>query len=161
MMRTLHRLGRTLFIGVVTIGFGSVTFAQQAEKVCFLTVAKSSHSGHPERKNYVINSKAEWEVLWAQVVSGTNPIPDLPEIDFARRTIIGVFQGSEPNPGFEITISEITKREDRVIVSVKELLNLNCPAPGVVAKSFHFVEVDKLDPAQVEFSIKKKVRKCS
>jgi len=83
-------------IGVVTIGFGSVTFAQQAKKVCFLTVAKSWHSGHPERTNNVINSKAEWELLWAQVVSCVSPKPDLPEIDFTRRTIIGVFLEANP-----------------------------------------------------------------
>lgn len=147
-------------IGVVTIGFGSVSFAQEAEKVCFLTVARSPHSGHSERKNYVINGKAEWEALWAQVVSRENPKPDLPEIDFTRRTIIGVFQGSEPNGGFETTITGITKRESRIIVSVKELLG-NCVAPGVIVNPFHLVEVDKIDPAQLEFSMKQKVRKCS
>src|SRR5262245_29723461 len=161
MMRTLNRLVRTLFIGVVTIGLRTVTFAQQAEKVCFLTVARSQHSSHPERKNYVINNKTEWEVLWAQVVSHLSPKPDLPEIDFTRRTLIGVFKGSKPNSAFETTITEITKCEGRVIVSGEELLNLQPAVQEGIVNPFHVVEVDKLDPAQVEFSMKQKVRKYS
>ena len=80
-----------------------------------------------------------------------SPKPDLPEIDFTRRTIIGVFQGSKPNSAFEMTINEITKYEGRVIVSGEELLNLHPAVQEGIVNPIHVVEVDKLDPAQVEF----------
>jgi len=50
-----------------------------------------------------------------------------------------------------MTINEITKYEGRVIVSGEELLNLHPAVQEGIVNPIHVVEVDKLDPAQVEF----------
>ena len=154
------RVLRRALILCITIGLAEVTSAQEPAGICFLTVAKSQGSGNPERKNYVINDKAEWEELWEKVVANVSPKPPLPEIDFTRRTIIAVFEGSQPSGGFEITITNIVSTQGHIQVAVKELLGA-CVAPGIVTKPFHIVEVDKLDPAAIEFTLKQKVKKCA
>lgn len=152
-------LMRPLFPFVLIFAVAETGLAQEPEEICFLTIAKSTSSGHPERKNYVINDKSEWEALWAQVVSPGNPKPALPEIDFTRRTVIGVFQGTQPNPTFEVIITGMTQNQGKIDVFVKEHLGA-CVAPGIVANSFHLVEVERLVTDAVEFTIKQKVRKC-
>jgi len=152
-------LRRALILGI-TIGLAGVTLAQEPAETCFLTVARSQQSGNPERKNYVINDKSEWEELWEKVVANVSPKPTLPEIDFTRRTIIAVFQGSQPSGGYEVTITNIVNTEGHIQVTVKEFLGA-CVAPGIVTKPFHIVEVDKLDAAAIEFRLKQKVRKCA
>jgi hypothetical protein len=146
---------------VIMIGIVAVARTQQPEGICFLTVAKSFRSGHAERRNYVINDKSEWESLWAKVVSNSNPNLPLPEIDFTRRTIIGVFEGTQSNSGFEVTIESVVRTDGGTIVFVKELLNPHCASEPVITHPFHIVEIEKFEASQIEFTIKQKVRKCS
>jgi len=153
-------LERVLTLGIA-IGLVGAAPAQEPGAVCFLTVGKSQQSGNPERKNYVINDTAAWEDLWDKVNAGLSPKPALPEIDFTRRTIIAIFQGSQPTSGYEVTITNIVNAEGHIQVVVKELMNPNCGGLGVITRPFHIVEVDKLDAAAIEFRVKQKVRKCS
>ena len=161
MRKHLRKVLRALPSVAMAIGLISVVVpAQNSEHICFLTVAKLAESGHPERRNYVINDRAEWEELWAKVGSSVSPNLPMPEIDFTRRTVIAVFQGSEPMSGFEVVISEINKADGGIKVIVKETINTHCGGTGSITRPFHIVEIEKQEQAEVEFKFKHKEKRC-
>jgi hypothetical protein len=80
-------------------------------------------------QNYVIKDKGEWESLWARLFPGLSERTPLPEIDFERRTLLAVFQGTQPTSGYEISIRQVVESENAVEVSVKAF------APGNIVWS--------------------------
>ena len=161
-IRLLNALGPLLTLCMAVTTNPIAAPAQEPSHVCFLTVAKLGDSGHSERRNYVINDRAAWEDLWAKVGSHVSPNLPRPEVDFTRRTVIAVFQGSVPTSGFEVLISDIIKTEDGIKVVVKETVNSHCGGTGSVIRPFHIVEIDKQeqDQAEAEFKFKQKEKRC-
>ncbi len=109
------------------------------------TVSKGYYCGHPDRKDYVINSQDEWEELWDITFSNTYPHPDVPTIDFTRNTIIAVYLGQRGSGGYSIEIKDIVEYNSRIVVYVKE----RSPEPGsmvtmALTQPYHIVKTIKL-----------------
>lgn len=61
--------------------------------------------------NYVFNDAAQWEKFWEEYHAG-----EAPEIDFDKCTLVGVFLGRKPNPGYSVTIAEAKEYSDKVVI---------------------------------------------
>jgi hypothetical protein len=132
----------------------------QADTICFLGVLKLTDSGHTEAQNYVIKEGAEWESLWDKIFSNTSEKPPLPEIDFTRRTVVAVFQGTQPSSNYEISIEGIVETENSLEVAVKAIApGKRCVVTGKVTRPFDIIEIEKTEK-QVVFHVKHRVRNC-
>lgn len=132
----------------------------EADTICFLGVLKLTDSGHAEAQNYVINTETEFQSVWEKIFSNTSEKLPLPVIDFTRRTIVAVFQGTQPTNGYEISIQEIVEAENSLEVAVKSIApGKRCVVLGKVTRPFDIVEIEKTEKPVV-FHVKQKIRKC-
>lgn len=110
------------------------------------TIEKKSYSSHPEREQYAIRNEEEWETLWNRVYKGRSPIPERPDVDFAKEMVIAVFMGEKPTGGYSIEIERIVEREETWEVHVQE----TAPGPndGVIealTQPYHMVRTPRTE----------------
>lgn len=163
-MRSPRRIS-AFFLRAIALTFLAAIVAtgqEASRKVKFETVAKHFSSGHWERKNYVITSKEEWERVWNIAASNFFPPPPAPEIDFTARSIIAVFQGSQPSDGYSISINKLKRAGNVIKVIITEAMPEDtCKVLMVVTQPFHIIETKKIEDAdEVEFKTKRDIRRC-
>jgi hypothetical protein len=131
-------------------------------KAEFETVTKSFASGHPDKANYVVTTREEWERLWDAALSNTYPRPPAPAVDFAQHSIIAVFQGNQPSSGYDISVTKIEKSGKKLKVHVKEVSpDLPCKVLLVITQPFQIIQTEKVDDAaKVKFKIKPTITRC-
>ncbi len=71
----------------------------------------------------VFNTQKEWGDFWAKYHA-----TPAPEVDFKNFTLVAVFLGQRPNPGYSVKIVGATEYPDKVVMNVVEYL----PAPGMM-----------------------------
>ena len=77
------------------------------------------------RKVELITNEADWQRVWALLGTTDRPAP---EVNFATRAVLVVFQGRQPTGGYSIEVAEI--RRDGTVLAVK--VNERGPAFGDV-----------------------------
>lgn len=154
------RLSNRLLAAPLCLVFLLASAPAQADSVCFLTVLKLRDSGYPFQHNMVISNSDDWRTIWEQIFSNTSQKPPVPEIDFTRRTLVCVFQGTQPSTGFEISIQEITETDTSLEVAVKAFApGRGCGVLDKLTRPLDIVEIAKT-VKQVVFQVKNKIRKC-
>jgi len=71
---------------------------------------------------YVFDNSQEWSRFWSKY-HGT----DAPIVDLEQSTLLAVFLGQKPHPGYSVGIAGATEHRNEVVVDVVEYL----PAPGM------------------------------
>ena len=104
------------------------------------TVDKGEQSNIDEPRQVTVRTEAEWTKLWQQ----HSPDRKRPVVDFSKEMIVGVFMGSRPNAGFNVSIVSTFEKDGNVLVRYQETL----PRPGVMAAQvltfpFHLVAIPK------------------
>jgi hypothetical protein len=104
------------------------------------TVDKGEQSNIDEAKQVAVRTEAEWTNLWQQ----HSPDRKRPVVDFSKEMIVGVFMGSRPNAGFNVSIVSTFEKDGNVLVRYQETL----PRPGVMAAQvltfpYHLVAIPK------------------
>lgn len=159
LVKSFRQVFRTLTI-LLCLAFLIAPALAEKNTICFLTVLKLRDSGHAEAKNYVIKDKAEWESLWEKIFAGSSEKPPLPEIDFERRTVLAVFQGTQASSGYEISIKEVVESENALEVNVRAVSpGKHCGTLGILTSPFHIIEIEKT-AKEVVFNVKQKTRNC-
>ena len=72
---------------------------------------------------YVFEEREEWEKFWDK--RGSGPVP---KIDFEKFSLVAVFLGQKPNPGYSVRIVGATESAGEVVVEVIEYK----PEPGMM-----------------------------
>ena len=104
------------------------------------TIDKGEQSNVDEARQVVVRTDAEWTKLWQQ----HSPDRQRPTVDFAKDMIVGVFMGSRPSAGYNISIVSTFAKDGNVIVQYRESM----PRPGtmtaqVLTFPYHLVAVPK------------------
>jgi hypothetical protein len=86
-----------------------------------VTPWKGATSGITAPRTVAIQSEEEWLALWKEHVAGQVPPLPLPNVNFARYTVVGVFAGNKPTAGFSIVITRIQFKPDGVHVAYHEV----------------------------------------
>ena len=102
------------------------------------TVDKGGQSNIDEARQVVVRTDAEWTKLWQQ----HSPDRQRPAVDFAKDMIVGVFMGSRPTAGYNISIVSTFAKDGNVLVRYQE----STPRPGTMAAQvltfpYHLVAV--------------------
>lgn len=113
-------------------------------KIAFYSIAKGEYSGIEEKRQIVITGIEALRNIWTEVFSIYHPAPGLPEIDFEKNTIIGVFMGTLSTGGYSIEIVEITETAKHILVKYR----VSSPSPGsmvtmALSQPYHIVSMLK------------------
>ncbi|HEX8070277.1 MAG TPA: DUF885 family protein [Pyrinomonadaceae bacterium] len=85
--------------------------------VDFTVLATGTHSGHAGgRAVELIESAAEWQRVWREIGGGR----DVPDVNFATRAVVVVFQGRQPTGGYSVAITGLRRAGTVLAVSVSE-----------------------------------------
>jgi hypothetical protein len=82
---------------------------------------KAPTSGIQEARRTVISDPTAWAALWAEVVGTIAPQPDLPSVDFSGSVVIAVAMGAQNSGGHEISIDDVQRRGETLVVVVREV----------------------------------------
>jgi len=84
-----------------------------------------------DKERVVVRDRATWESVWTRNPPSTFVLdedgkfkptfPPLPEIDFAKETLIVVSMGQQPTSGYFITVEGAKEFSDRIEVEVQSL----------------------------------------
>jgi hypothetical protein len=111
------------------------------------TIAKGTMSGVDTARESVVRTPPEWEALWKQHAPGT----PLPEIDFGTSMVIALFLGTRPTAGFEVTITEVDRLKDSIVVRYREARpSRDVMTAQVLTSPFHIVAVPRA-PGRARF----------
>jgi hypothetical protein len=104
------------------------------------TVDKGEHSNIDEAKQVVVRTEAEWTKLWQQ----HSPDRKRPAVDFSKDMVAGVFMGSRPTAGYNVSIVSTFAKDGNVLVRYQE----SQPQRGamtaqVLTFPYHLVAVPK------------------
>ena len=131
-----------LFFRAVVISWLSFTglMAQTAQDTV-RTVDKGEQSNIDEAKQVVVRTEAEWTKLWQQ----HSPDRKRPAVDFSKDMVVGVFMGSRPTAGYNVSIVSTFAKDGNVLVQYRELQ----PRPGAISAQvltfpYHLVAVPKV-----------------
>jgi hypothetical protein len=91
------------------------------------------------KQDLVIKNQPEWTNLQAKINSSNHYDITETEIDFAKYTVIAVFDEVKNNGGWSIDITDISVIDDKVIVTVSNLKKGNSTA--VITQPFHIVKI--------------------
>jgi PrcB C-terminal len=111
-----------------------------AQTPSFTNIAKGDSSEQQLAKQVTVRTAAEWKALWKDHA----PTEKMPDVDFAKDMVIGIFLGTKPSAGHEVEIVGVRPEGKDLIVEYVQ----KQPAPGTLAAQiltapFHLVAVPK------------------
>ncbi|HBB95409.1 MAG TPA: hypothetical protein DC054_08455 [Blastocatellia bacterium] len=84
-----------------------------------------------DKERIVVRDRATWESVWTRNPPSTfvlgedgkfkSTFPPLPEIDFAKETLIVVSMGQQPTSGYSITVEGAKEFADRIEIEVQSV----------------------------------------
>ena len=114
----------------------------QAPQSGFTNVAKGDASGQQTGKQVTVRTPAEWAALWKDHSTSEK----LPQIDFAKNMVVGIFLGSKPSAGHQVEIVGVRTQNTELIVEyVQRQPARGTMAAQILTEPFHLVSVPKHD----------------
>lgn len=115
------------------------------EDISFAVLAEGQNAARvTERKNYAVYDEAEYARLW-QMAYGDDA-PPMPEVDFAREYVIGVFAGVKPSGGYDISITQVADSStERTVAIALSSPGEGCMTSQVFTSPFELVRVPAAD----------------
>lgn len=145
-------VGTTVVVAVSAIlsATGSTVAGEKGDCVPIVEQWSGQYSAQEAAKRVVIRDSAAWKQLWRAIHARIEPMPEVPEVDFHKHMVIGVFLGTKPTGGYSVSITGIV-RNAKTVVSVRE----RAPAPGdmvtmALTAPYHVVVVPRSEKP-VEF----------
>jgi len=97
-----------------------------------------ANSGYDQPLTLAIHDRVTWERTWNDINRRINPVPLLPEVDFAKEMVLVAAIGSRPSSGFEVVFTGATEAGDVVTVDVES----RSPGPTCVTLTVVTAPVD-------------------
>jgi hypothetical protein len=85
-------------------------------------------SGIATFQTVVIKTSGEWQSLWRDHAGYVVPPPPLPDVDFTKVMVVGIFDGTKPTAGYSVDIIDVQMLPDSITVLYRETK----PAAGMV-----------------------------
>jgi hypothetical protein len=109
-----------------------------AAQSTFASIAKGDASGQQTARQVTIRSAAEWKALWKDHA----PTEKLPQVDFDKNMVVGIFLGSKPSAGHGVEIVGVRTQEKELIVEyVQRQPARGTMAAQILTEPFHLVSV--------------------
>jgi hypothetical protein len=112
---------------------------------------KGSLSGITRFSRIVIRSSDTWTRFWTSAIAPYSPqLKNLPDVDFSKDMVVGVFMGEKPDPGYTIEIrsakAETVEGGPGYMVRYKNRRQMQAVfAPPFKVQPFHLKKVPRFD----------------
>lgn len=123
---------------------------QPAPVIRDFDVLAAGDSGVNAAQNVVIRNAAELSALWAVYSSNRIPAPPVPEVDFSRKMVVGVFLGQQPNGCASVGMNHVRDEGARLTVSYAPPTAQTTICPAVIRTPSVLAVIDRSD-APVDF----------
>jgi hypothetical protein len=104
------------------------------------------NSGITTRERMVVRTRATWEALWPQIVGTVRPIPPVPAVDFATKTVIVASMGTRSSGGYVISVDDVRQsRGDAWITVTERSPGTSCGTTAAITTPVAAVAVPRFD----------------
>ncbi len=86
----------------------------------FTILLQNGHSNITKQKNTVIKDKKSLNAIYSKINSTRKPSLPIPEIDFSKTMILGLFMGTKSSGGYSIHINRIESKGKEMVVFYTE-----------------------------------------
>jgi hypothetical protein len=118
-----------------------------AQAIVFTSVAKGDASEQQTARQVTIRTAAEWKALWKDHA----PTGKLPDVDFTKNMVVGIFLGTKPSTGHEVEIvAARVEEKDLVVEYVQKQPGRGTMAAQILTQPYHLVSLPK-QPGNVRF----------
>jgi hypothetical protein len=115
----------------------------------FHMIANYDANGYSQPASLVINDTDTWGKAWKQAYCtpplGSNPCWATPPVNFSTRTVIALFLGAKPSPGYSINITQIDRSGSNTIVHVLWTKPVNCGEATEETWPSYIVDIPKTE----------------
>lgn len=108
----------------------------------------------------VVNSQEDLVAMWDLVFADHSPTPRMPEVDFARESVVMATMGLKSSGGYGVSISALEEIPEgmRLIIDA-ESPGSGCMTTQALTTPVHIVRTRKL-PGVVLFDLREKIVAC-
>jgi hypothetical protein len=107
-----------------------------------ITIDKGAESAVDAPRQVTVRTLAEWQTLWRLHAPG-RPVP---EVDFARSMVVGVFLGTRPTAGFAVDIVGTRQDHGSLIVQYRETRpGRDTISAQIITAPFHLATIPRFD----------------
>jgi hypothetical protein len=125
-----------------------------------ITLATVTYSGIVDQLALVIRDATEWHERWADIVSGQQPKPDPPAVDFNRDMVLLIALGERPSGGYIVEIAEVVLRDGTLLVmSLEQIPERRCAVTRGITSPFVAATLPRTD-APIVFEHRTVVYEC-
>lgn len=114
------------------------------EKTSFTKILSGSHSNILDKKNIIIKSQEDLESIYSTINSTRSPNHKIPEIDFTKNYVLGLFMGSKTSGGFDVMVSSVVKNEKDITIYYVNI-SPSGMVTNVITHPFYLASIPKTD----------------
>jgi hypothetical protein len=120
----------------------------------------AEYTGIDSHLELVIRDPAEWRDLWARIVAGQDPAPEVPAVDFESDMVLVVGTGERPSGGYTVEIVDV-RRHDRAlrVVVLERIPGRECAVTRAITSPVVAVTAPRSDEP-VEFEHRTETYAC-
>src|SRR5688572_2081155 len=100
------RFATTLAVIVIMVA------SMSGQSLSFTNLAKGDVSGQQMTKQVTVRTAAEWNALWKDHA----PSEKMPNVDFTKDMVVGIFLGSKPSAGHSVEIVGVRTDEKELVI---------------------------------------------
>ena len=117
-----------------------VIASMSAQTPPFTNLVKGNMSEQQLARQVTVRAAAEWKALWKDHA----PTAKMPDVDFSKDMVVGIFLGSKPSEGYDVEIVGVrTEGKDLVVEYVQKEPGRGTIAAQILTEPFHMVRVSK------------------
>ncbi|HEX3703665.1 MAG TPA: protease complex subunit PrcB family protein [Vicinamibacterales bacterium] len=106
------------------------------------TIDKGAESAVDAPRQVTVRTLAEWQTLWRLHAPG-RPVPD---VDFERNMVVGVFLGTRPTAGFAVEIVGTRQDHGSLVVQYRETRpGRDMMTAQIVTAPYHLATIPRFD----------------
>jgi cell division protein FtsI/penicillin-binding protein 2 len=110
----------------------------QSSEIPFEIIFDNDRCNIKEAKNVVITSEKQLQDVYAKINMTRRPGVPVPNIDFTKQIVLGIFLGEKSTAGYQITIDKIVQNKKNIdvyykVISPKEQAAMVITQPCVLA----------------------------
>ena len=114
--------------------------SMSAQTPAFTSLVKGNMSEQQLARQVTVRTAAEWKALWKEHA----PTAKMPDVDFSKDMVVGIFLGSKPSEGYDVEIVGVrTEGKDVVVEYVQKEPGRGTLTAQILTEPFHLVTAPK------------------
>lgn len=130
------------------------------EEIPFEVIVSSFYSSVTEKQEIIVRDEKSYNELMNRAYEYLDQKPYIPEVDFSKFIVIGVFMGAKPSGGHSVNVEKIIRSSDLIKVYINEVYpGINCGTTDAITYPFQIIKVP-IYSGNFKFKTKKITKDC-